>query len=307
MVDLNGPLSNYYYDRRLETIAPHARAELLGRRLSAFVDAVYHGDTAARARFEKAKVSPAAVKSVQDLERLPIVWQRESDLFRVSQERHHGTRSRKVIPTDRRWEQAMVAAGIRKDVTLLSLDRRQAALAHELDAALTNLEAIPVPALTNDLGFQARMLEKLQVSAFVGTRDRLALLLDHAGFDPTITNSGFFLETVLLVDAQGKSNRDSSLENYGRLIVRRGLGNAELGCLGFECFHENGYHTPENMIVEVVDPVTERPVEHGKWGSLVLTIFDPDQPVLRAGWMIDVVLEDDECPCGRTSPRLTFA
>lgn len=69
-----------------------------------------------------------------------------------------------------------------------------------------------------------------------------------------------------------------------------------------ECKHEDGLHVSEDFVlVEVIDPETEQPVELGERGEIVLTHLDKEAMPLvryRTGDLTRVV--EQECDCGRS-------
>ena len=77
-----------------------------------------------------------------------------------------------------------------------------------------------------------------------------------------------------------------------------------LGCIGYECSYKTGLHVPDNVLVEVVDPETGRPVEQGASGEIVATTFNPGYPLVRFGTGDQSLFSQVECPCGRTGPML---
>jgi phenylacetate-CoA ligase len=100
-----------------------------------------------------------------------------------------------------------------------------------------------------------------------------------------------------------ESLRDELEEAFG-MIIRQGYGTADVGCLGYECYHKKGMHFPYNCIVEIVDPETGRQVGPGETGEIVATVFDEVYPMIRFGTGDLSYYNDEPCPCGRTTHRL---
>ena len=61
-----------HYHPQLEVMTPQARSEYLDRRLVEIVEHAYAKAPAVKAKFDQAKVSPQDIRTVKDLERLPI-------------------------------------------------------------------------------------------------------------------------------------------------------------------------------------------------------------------------------------------
>ncbi len=76
--------------------------------------------------------------------------------------------------------------------------------------------------------------------------------------------------------------------------------------VAFECKEQNGMHIWEdNVIVEIVDPVTLQPVPDGEIGELVLTTLNREaMPLIRYRTRDLTRIISGNCPCGRTHRRL---
>lgn len=76
--------------------------------------------------------------------------------------------------------------------------------------------------------------------------------------------------------------------------------------VAFECKEQNGMHIWEdNVIVEIVDPVTLKPVPDGEIGELVLTTLNREaMPLIRYRTRDLTRIMKGDCPCGRTHRRL---
>lgn len=86
--------------------------------------------------------------------------------------------------------------------------------------------------------------------------------------------------------------------HYG--MTEMGLGG------GVDCRARNGYHVREaDMLFEIVDPGSGRPVGQGEWGEVVFTALTRNaMPLIRyrTGDMSRLVPEP--CPCGTVLNRL---
>lgn len=76
--------------------------------------------------------------------------------------------------------------------------------------------------------------------------------------------------------------------------------------VAFECPEQNGLHIWEDyFIVEIIDPVTLRPVPDGQLGELVLTTINREgMPLLRYRTRDLTRILPGECACGRHHKRL---
>ena len=76
--------------------------------------------------------------------------------------------------------------------------------------------------------------------------------------------------------------------------------------MAFECPEQNGMHIWEdNYIVEIIDPVTQKPLPEGEEGELVTTTLVRDgMPILRYRTKDLTRIIPGPCPCGRTHRRI---
>jgi len=76
--------------------------------------------------------------------------------------------------------------------------------------------------------------------------------------------------------------------------------------MAFECPEQNGMHIWEdNYIVEIIDPVTQKPLLEGEEGELVATTLVRDgMPILRYRTKDLTRIIPGPCPCGRTHRRI---
>ena len=96
---------------------------------------------------------------------------------------------------------------------------------------------------------------------------------------------------------------DHPSEQY--LMVSSGL--EALPLLGSACEERRGAHLAEDLaIVEVIDWKTGRPCGHGERGSLVVTVLEKDNFLLRYDLEDVVRLNTDPCSCGETHRRLFY-
>ncbi|OPY75801.1 MAG: Phenylacetate-coenzyme A ligase [Syntrophorhabdus sp. PtaU1.Bin058] len=83
---------------------------------------------------------------------------------------------------------------------------------------------------------------------------------------------------------------------------------AQAAILPYECEFHTGFHVQSDInILEIIDPETRQPVPPGQYGTIVgttLSEFGEAFPHLRFDTEDRGALLYDECPCGRTHPRL---
>ncbi|MCX5824920.1 MAG: phenylacetate--CoA ligase, partial [Deltaproteobacteria bacterium] len=96
-------------------------------------------------------------------------------------------------------------------------------------------------------------------------------------------------------------------ELYGfKAFNSYGLSEMNGPGMAFECPEQNGMHIWEdNYIVEIIDPVTQKPLPDGEEGELVTTTLVRDgMPILRYRTKDLTRIIPGLCPCGRTHRRI---
>ncbi len=85
-----------------------------------------------------------------------------------------------------------------------------------------------------------------------------------------------------------------------------GISDIYGACAGM-CEERNGLHLIEDdILLEVLDPATNEPVEDGKPGEMVLTTLTKSaRPMIRFRTGDIVVADHSKCACGRTHARIT--
>ncbi len=76
--------------------------------------------------------------------------------------------------------------------------------------------------------------------------------------------------------------------------------------IGINCKHETGMHYWDDFIyIEIIDPVTLKPVPDGQQGEVVITtLVKEGAPLIRYRTHDISRIIPGECPCGRSYPRL---
>ena len=79
---------------------------------------------------------------------------------------------------------------------------------------------------------------------------------------------------------------------------------ADLGNIAYESSAQEGMIVDEGVLVEIVTPGTGTPVADGEVGEVVVTVLNPDYPLIRfATGDLSAVLPG-KSPCGRSNLRI---
>jgi phenylacetate-CoA ligase len=313
-----------FYNEKMETLSDADRAAYQDAELRKIIQHAYKHATAIRRKLEQSGTKPEDIRTVKDLERLPVTHKHELTALQQQDPPFGGFLG---LPLDRvkricmspgpiyepepidsdndRWTQAFFAAGFRKgDLGQVTFSYHLVPPAFWFEDSLHRLGCIATPGGVGNTELQARMMHDLRVTGYIGTPSFLGNIAQKArdlGYDPARDLS---LETgFVTAEMLPESLRDELEKTFG-MILRQGYGTADVGCLAFECYQKNGMHLPYNCIVEIVDPETGRQLGPGETGEVVATVFDKVYPMIRFGTGDLSQVTDEPCLCGRTARRM---
>ncbi len=313
-----------FYHQTLETLSPGKRETFLSEELRKIVTHACQNASAIRKKFASAGLKPGDVRSVKDLEKLPITHKHELASLQKEDPPFGGflgvpmQRLKRICmspgpiyePEDTeskndRWTQAFFAAGFRKgDIGQVTFSYHLVPPAFWFEDALHRLGCIATPGGVGNTEQQVKMMHDLKVTGYIGTPSFLMAVAKKAqelGYDP---KNDLALEVGFVSGEMLPESLRSELEETFGMVIRQGYGTADVGCMGFECYHKNGMHFPYNCIVEIVDPETGKQLGPGETGEIVTTVFDEAYPMIRFGTGDLSYYTDEPCDCGRTSGRL---
>jgi phenylacetate-CoA ligase len=195
-----------------------------------------------------------------------------------------------------RFAQALRAAGFQSgEIVLNSSAYHLTPMGHMFDDAAREVGCVVVPGGVGNTELQTLAARRLGATAYCGTPSFLQALLERA---PELRLRHAFVAGEML-----PTDLRAAIEARN-VLVFQGYGTADLGCLGFECTEHNGFHIPDGVLVEIVDPTTGTRVAPGDPGEVVATVNSRVYPLLRFGTGDLSALDERACACGRGSPRL---
>jgi len=148
---------------------------------------------------------------------------------------------------------------------------------------------------------QLQAIAAIRPQGYCGTPSFLKILLDKARVERVDITS--FRKALVSGEAFLPSQR-AEFKAFG-ITARQCYGTADVGLIAYESEAEEGLIVTENVVVEIVRPGTGEPVEKtGDVGEVVVTLLQPDYPLIRFATG-DLSAElDGISPCGRTNMRL---
>lgn len=147
---------------------------------------------------------------------------------------------------------------------------------------------------------QLQALGELRANAYAGTPSFLRILLEKADAagqalpalcKATLGGEGFPAALRDLLSARG-------IEGY------QNYGTGDVGLIAYETAAREGLVVDEGVIVEIVRPGTDDPAAEGEVGEVVVTVLNPDYPLVRFGTGDLSAYLPGSCPTGRTNQRI---
>ena len=92
--------------------------------------------------------------------------------------------------------------------------------------------------------------------------------------------------------------RERGVEGY------QAYATADVGLIAYETPAREGLVIDEGVLVEIVRPGTGDPVPEGEVGEVVVTVLNPDYPLVRFGTGDLSAVLAGACPTGRTNTRI---
>ena len=311
-----------YYDRRRETMGARARRRYQETWVRALVAHGWRRAPGVRRRLEAAGLRPAAIRTLEDLARLPVIRKaampdlqradppfggfcaarpREVDRVFVSPGPIYEPFERKDT-SPWRSETACFAGGFRPgDVVVNTFLYHLTPAAHLIDRGLARLGCTVVPTGPGNTEVQVKTIVDLRATGYVGTPSFLMKIVQHA----TERGVGRLPLEVAHVGAEAlPGSLRQALEDEHGILTRQSFGTADLGIVAYECREAAGMHVMEDVIFEVCDPGTGVPLPAGETGEIVCTVNHRAYPMIRFATGDLSVVTKAACPCGRTSPRM---
>ena len=173
-----------------------------------------------------------------------------------------------------------------------------------LDEGIRALGGVVYPAGVGNTEAQVEAASVLNPVAYAGTPDYLQTMLDKAD------EMGKDLSSIKRAFVSGGALFPSMREAYQvrGIQVLQGYATADIGAIAHETMHDGklceGMILNENLILEIVRPGTDDPVEVGEVGEMVVTSFNKAYPLVRFGTGDMSAIINEPSSCGRTNMRI---
>ena len=309
----------------LETMSPTDRFEYQNKKLAETVAYAYKHASAVRKLFERAGVIPDKVRTVKDLEKLPIT--RKTDLLEMQKadlpfggvlaaspekvERVFISPGPiyEIQPSRVKWfAKSFWAAGFRKgDVVINTFTYHMSPAGILFHEAIRDCGATVVVAGTGNTDLQIQIMKDLKVTGFVGTPSFLNTVIKRAEEMGNNVKKDLYIKRSWFTGEMLPPSLRKTFENdYGIDTYQAYAVTEPGGAIAYECKQKNGMHLMDEYITEIVDPESGRQLGPGEVGEIVTTqLQNKDWGLIRFGTGDLSSYVTERCPCGRTAYRLT--
>jgi phenylacetate-CoA ligase len=310
-----------YFDAK-ENMGLTKKQGYYNQSLAKMVRLGYQKSSRVKKIFDERNVKPTEIKSIKDLEKLPVI-SREELVKLEKEEPSFGGFCAKDMKTDRIftspgpvyephltekdpiWGRGYYAAGFRKeDVVLNAFSYHMVAAGLTFHSGLRRVGATVIPSGASSTENQVQLIRDLGATAYTGTPSFLMAIIKKAeemGYrfkdDFKIRRASFVAEP-LQPSLREKFEKEYNIDTYQM------YGATEVGDIAYECNQKNGWHICEEVIAEIVDPTTGKQLGPGELGEVVVTRLNHIFFLFRFGTGDLSRYIKERCPCGRTSFRL---
>lgn len=323
------PFENCIWDSA-ETIKPEERQQVQLELLKKVVERVYNTVPFYKESFNKHKVKPEDINSLDDLRKLPFTVKEDLrqnyplGLVAVPKDklaRIHGSSGTTGKPTLVAYTHKdldtwanlcarfLVAGGLRKEhFVQISFGYGLFTGGFGLHYGVEKVGATIIPAASGNTARQILLIQDLKPDVLICTPSYALNIAEYAkqtGIDPRNLSLkyGHFGGEMWTEDMRKEIEEQLGIKAFNNYGLSEVIGPGVSG----ECYLQNGMHIQEDhFIVECLNPSTLEPVKEGEYGELVFTSLTKEAfPIIRYRTRDLACLDTSPCPCGRTTKRMS--
>ena len=318
-----------YYQKEIETASREEILALQNERLVKQVQHVWDNVPYYRAKMEEKGLTPADIKSVEDLHKLPFLTKADlrdaypyglcakplSECVRIQST--SGTTGRRVVAFYTQhdvdlWEdccaRAIVAAGgTKEDVVQVAYGYGLFTGGPGLNGGSHKVGCLTLPMSSGNTERQLTFMTDLEATILCCTpsyAQYLAESIEEAGLKDKIKlKAGIFGAEAWSEEMRRDIEQKLGIKAYDIY----GLTETSGPGVSYECSEQTGMHINEDhFIAEIIDPDTGEVLPEGTKGELVFTAITKEAfPLLRYRTRDICVLTRKPCSCGRTHVKMS--
>ena len=318
-----------YYQPEIETASREEILALQNERLVKQVQHVWDNVPYYRAKMEEKGVTPADIKSIDDLHKLPFLTKADlrdaypyglcakplSECVRIQST--SGTTGRRVVAFYTQhdvdlWEDCcaraiMAAGGTNEDVVQVAYGYGLFTGGPGLNGGSHKVGCLTLPMSSGNTERQLQFMTDLQATILCCTpsyAQYLAESIEEAGLKDQIKlKAGIFGAEAWSEEMRHDIENRLGIKAYDIY----GLTETSGPGVAFECCEQTGMHINEDhFIAEIINPETGEVLPDGEKGELVFTSITKEAfPLLRYRTRDICVLSRKKCSCGRTHVKMS--
>ncbi len=323
-------MENKYYQPELETMAPEQIRALQSERLVKQVQHVWDNVPYYRKLMEEKGVTPADIKGVDDLHKLPFLTKADlrdaypygllakplSDCVRIQST--SGTTGKRVVAFYTQndidlWEDCcaraiMAVGGTKDDVCQVCYGYGLFTGGPGLNGGSHRVGCLTLPMSSGNTDRQIQFMMDLGATILCCTPSYAAYIgesLKEQGYKPEDNKlkAGIFGAEPWTEEMRRDIEASLGIKAYDIY----GLTETSGPGVSFECQEQTGMHINEDhFIAEIIDPDTGEVLPEGSKGELVFTAITKEAfPLIRYRTRDICVLSRKKCSCGRTFVKMT--
>ncbi len=319
-----------FWNTKLECMPKEDLRSLQYRELKSLVNNLYSFNKFYHDRMKAQNVHPDDICSLSDASKLPFMYKQDlrdnypTGMFTASNSevvRYHvssGTTGKPTLVGYTRNDLEYWTEALARSLTSVGIgnnDTMQISYGYGLFTGGLGLHygaervgATVLPAGTGSTERQIELIKDLDVTAIACTPSYLV----HMGGVAKKMGIDFRRDTSLRKAVLGAEPWSESMRNH--IESEMGIkaydiyGTSEMaGPMFTECEERNGVHMAGDIVYcEIIDPDTGENLESGQKGELVVTMLKKEaMPMIRYRIRDITSIDEEECACGRTSPRIS--
>jgi len=309
----------------LEVMSAEARQRYQSQKLRQAVDHAYRHAPAAREILDRAGVNPGDIRTLSDLEKLPVT--RKTDLIELQKADPPYGGFLAIPPEDvervfispgpiyeplhtaaiKWFAKSFYAAGFRKgDIVVNTFTYHMSPAGILFHEALRDCGATVVVTGTGNTDIQVQTMHEMKVTGFVGTPSFLMTLIKRAEEMGHNFQRNFTLKRAWFTGEMLAPSVRKTLEEDYKISTAQAYAVTEPGgAIAYECPEKSGMHFMDEYAIEIADPETGKQLGPGEIGEIVVTpLHNKAWGLIRFGTGDMSSYTTEPCPCGRTASRL---
>lgn len=199
-----------------------------------------------------------------------------------------------------RFGRALFAAGFRRgDLVHNCFSYHLTPAGSMMEGGAHHIGCTVFPGGVGNTELQLQAMDELKPDAYAGTPSFLRIAVEKAEETKQALS---ITKASVGGEAFPPSLRDWLAERG--IAAYQSYGTADCGLIAYETAAREGLVLDEGVIVEIVRPGTGDPVANGEVGEVVVTVLNPDYPLVRFGTGDLSAVLPGPCPSGRSNGRI---